>query len=142
LSGFIRPAFGQYEQAIDEARKAIELDPDSDVGYLNLGYGELATGRIAEAEGVVGTASQRNLDTPYFSVLRFDIAFLEGDQAARNQEVATARKQSAFEDWIESVTRLTRKHSHHQWPSVLCSRNVKSGVRRHVQAWRNCHVLV
>ena len=44
LSGFIYPAFGKYEQTIAEARKAIELDPDFGVGYLNLGYGYLNVG--------------------------------------------------------------------------------------------------
>src|SRR5271157_495953 len=100
LSGFIYPAFGKYEQVIDEARKVIELDPDFAVGYVNLGYGYLNAGRLAEAETPVRTATERKLEFPYFAILRFDIAFLKGDKAAMEHEVAISREKSVFEDWI------------------------------------------
>jgi len=100
LSGFIYPAFGKYEQAIAEARKAIELDPDMAVGYVNLGYGYLNVGRLAETENLVQKAAERKLEFPYFAILRFDIAFLKADQAAMEREAALSRETSVFEDWI------------------------------------------
>jgi DNA-binding winged helix-turn-helix (wHTH) protein/tetratricopeptide (TPR) repeat protein len=100
LSGFIYPAFGKYEQAIDEARKAIELDPDFAVGYLNLSYGDMSVGRLAEAESVVRTATERKLEVPYFAILRIDLAFLKADTAAMERVVALSREKSVFEDWI------------------------------------------
>ncbi len=100
LSGFIYPAFGKYEQAIAEARKAIELDPDMAVGYVNLGYGYLNVGRLAETENLVQKAAERKLEFPYFAILRFDIAFLKADQAAMEREAALSREASVFEDWI------------------------------------------
>ena len=100
LSGFIYPAFGKYEQTIAEARKAIELDPDFAVGYLNLSYGYLNVGRLADAENVVRTATERKIEFPYFAILRFDIAFLKADRAAMERESALSRGKSVFEDWI------------------------------------------
>ncbi|MGA9568184.1 MAG: protein kinase [Candidatus Korobacteraceae bacterium] len=100
LSGFIYPAFGKYEQTISQARKLIEIDPDSAVGYVNLGYGLLNLGRPAEAENVVRTATERKLEFPYFAILRFDIAFLKADRAAMERESALSREKSVFEDWI------------------------------------------
>jgi eukaryotic-like serine/threonine-protein kinase len=100
LSGFIYPAFGKYDQAIQEARKAYELDPDFGVGYLNLAYGDLGAGRIAEAESVVRAASERGVEAPYFLILRFDIAFLRADAAAMEHEVSVVRQESVFEDWM------------------------------------------
>ena len=100
LSGFIYPAFGKYEQVIDEARKVIELDPDFAVGYVNLGYGYLNGDRFAEAKTPVRTATERKLEFPYFAILRFDIAFLKGDTAAMEREAALSREKSVFEDWI------------------------------------------
>ena len=100
LSGFIYPAFGKYERTIAEARKAIEVDPDFAVGYVNLAYGYLNVGRLEEAENIVRTASERKLEFPYFAVLRFDIAFLKGDRAAMERESDLAREKSVFEDWI------------------------------------------
>jgi DNA-binding winged helix-turn-helix (wHTH) protein/tetratricopeptide (TPR) repeat protein len=100
LSGFIYVAFGKYEQAIAEARKVIALDPDFAVGYVNLGYGDLGIGRIADAEGIARTAAERKLEFPYLAILRFDIAFLKNDQAAMEHEMAMSREKSVFEDWI------------------------------------------
>ena len=37
LAGYPNKAAGRYEQALVEARKAIELDPDFAMGYYNLG---------------------------------------------------------------------------------------------------------
>ncbi len=121
LSGFIYPAFGKYEQAIVEGRRAVELDMDSGVGYINLAYSDLAIGRVAEAESVVQTASKRNLGTPYFSVLRFDIAFLKGDKAAMEHEAMVAREKSVFEDWITD---------HEAFAAAYAGRLQQAGVLR------------
>jgi tetratricopeptide (TPR) repeat protein len=53
LSGIIYPVSGKYEQALEEARKAIELDPDFAIGYnlLELSYEYLD--RLGEAENAL-----------------------------------------------------------------------------------------
>ena len=123
LSGFIYPAFGKYEQVIDEARKVIELDPDFAVGYVNLGYGDLGTERIAEAESVARTATERKLEFPYFAILRFDIAFLNADRTAMERESALSRKKSVFEDWITDHEAFAAAYSGHlQQASILMKR--------------------
>jgi eukaryotic-like serine/threonine-protein kinase len=38
LSGFIYTATGRYQQAAEEAEKAIQLSPDAAIGYVQLGY--------------------------------------------------------------------------------------------------------
>jgi eukaryotic-like serine/threonine-protein kinase len=111
LSGFIYVAFGKYEQTIDEALKVIELDPDFAVGYVNLGYGDLGTGRIAEAESVARTAAARKLEFPYLAILRYDIAFLKNDQAAMEHEMAMSREKSVFEDWIADHAAFVEAYS-------------------------------
>ena len=100
LSGFIYPAFSKFEQTVAEAQKAIELDPDFAVGYLNLAYGHVYLDHLAEAENALRRASERKLEFPYFSILRYDIAFLKADKAAMEHEVALAQEKPAFEDWI------------------------------------------
>ena len=126
LSGFIYPAFGKYEQTIQVARKAIELDPDFAVGYLNLGYGDLNVGRMAEAENVVHMGSERKLEFPYFSILRFDIAFLKADKAAMEHEASAAREKSAFEDWIADHEAFAAAYSGRlQQAGILVNRAVE-----------------
>ena len=50
LSGFIYPVLGEYEKAVEESQKNIELAPDFGVGYVHLGYSSLGLGRLEEAE--------------------------------------------------------------------------------------------
>ena len=46
LAGYPNKAAGRYQQAIVEARKAIELDPDFAIGYYNLGVNNVYLDRI------------------------------------------------------------------------------------------------
>ncbi len=51
LSGAISVATGRYERAVEEAKRATELDPDLPWGYANLAAGDVFLGRLKEAEG-------------------------------------------------------------------------------------------
>jgi tetratricopeptide (TPR) repeat protein len=100
LAGIVYPVFGEYEKAVEEARQAIGLDPDSAIGYalLSLRYQNLD--RLAEAESTLLRASERKLESPDYSVQRYDIAFLRGDRAGMERELALSRAKSGLEDWI------------------------------------------
>jgi eukaryotic-like serine/threonine-protein kinase len=100
LSGFIHPVLGQFEQALDESEKTIQLNPDNGIGYLNLGYNEFALNRIAGAERASQRASERKIDTPLLAVMRFDIAFLKGDQARMDREADLAKEKPDTEEWM------------------------------------------
>ncbi len=56
LIGLQDPASGAPEQAVEEARAALELAPDLPVVRFNLGSALLAAGRIEEAEAAYGRA--------------------------------------------------------------------------------------
>jgi len=100
LSGFIYPAFGKYEKAAEEAEKAIQLGPDFEVGYRVLGNAYLYLGRPAEAESALRRASDRKIETPYLSLLRYDVAFLKDDKAGMEREAALAKGKSGTQDWV------------------------------------------
>jgi serine/threonine protein kinase/tetratricopeptide (TPR) repeat protein len=100
LSGFIYPVLGRYEKAAEESRKAIELAPDTYTGYFLLGYNFIYLDRPAEAEDVLRVASERKMDAPFLSLLRFDLDFLKGDSAGMQREVAAAQDKPGAEDWI------------------------------------------
>jgi eukaryotic-like serine/threonine-protein kinase len=100
LSGFIYPVLGRYEKAAEEARKAIELAPDTYTGYFLLGYNFVYLDRPAEAEDVLRRASERKMEAPFLSLLRFDLAFLKDDSAGMQREVAAAQGKPGAEDWI------------------------------------------
>jgi serine/threonine protein kinase/tetratricopeptide (TPR) repeat protein len=100
LAGFIYPVLGRYERAVEEGRKAIALAPDAFTGYYLLAYNYVYLGRIAEAEDELLRTSERKLETPSLSHLRFDLAFLKGDSAEMQREVAAAQGKPGTEDWI------------------------------------------
>jgi tetratricopeptide (TPR) repeat protein len=100
LAGFIYPVFGEYEKAVEEAQESIELAPDFGIGYVHLGYSSLSLNRLGEAEEAARRASERKIETPMLSLLRYDIAFLKGDSGGMQREVAAARGKSEEEELI------------------------------------------
>jgi tetratricopeptide (TPR) repeat protein/tRNA A-37 threonylcarbamoyl transferase component Bud32 len=100
LSGFIYPVLGRYEKAAEEGRKAVDLAPDIYTGYFLLGYDFVYLDRRAEAEDVLRRASERKMEAPFLSLLRFDLDFLKGDSAGMQREVAAAQDKPGAEDWI------------------------------------------
>jgi tetratricopeptide (TPR) repeat protein len=100
LSGFIYPATGRYQQAAEEAEKVIQLSPDVAIGYVQRGYAGLYLDRVAESEEALLRASERNIEDPFLSMLRFDVAFLKDDKAEMERQMALAHGKSGTADWI------------------------------------------
>ncbi len=100
LAGFIYPVLGRYESAAEEGRKAIELAPDTFTGYFLLGDNLVYLDRPAEVEDVLRRTSERKMEGPFLSLLRFDVAFLKGDGAGMQREVAAAEGKPGAEDWL------------------------------------------
>ena len=100
LAGFIYPVLGEYEKAVQEAQKTIELAPDFGIGYALLGYNSVNLDRLGEAENAARRASERKIEIPLLALLRYDIAFLKGDSGGMQREVAAARGKSGAEELI------------------------------------------
>jgi DNA-binding winged helix-turn-helix (wHTH) protein len=100
LSGFIYPVLGEHQKGVEEAETTIQLGPDLPVGYFNLGYNNLYLNRLNEAGAALQRAAQRKIEVPLFSVLRYDIDFLNNDAAAADHELALAQQNSRGADWL------------------------------------------
>src|SRR5215469_7365270 len=81
LGGLIYPVLGKFEAATEEARRAIEIDPDFAPAYHILAARLRNRDRLADAEEAITRASQRRLDSPEIQLERYDIAFLKSDLA-------------------------------------------------------------
>jgi eukaryotic-like serine/threonine-protein kinase len=100
LSGFIYGVLGKKEKAVEEGEKAIQLSPDFAIAYSLLAQDYTTLDRLGEAENILQQAAKRKLETPDYIVHRYDIAFLKGDRAGMDREVALGNGKSGTEDWI------------------------------------------
>src|ERR1035437_8224920 len=107
LSGFTSPGSGQYDKAVEEGLKAIELDANFSVGYENVAFAYVYLNRLSEAEAVLRKASERKIEVIEFSLLRYFIAFLRSDKAAMEREVTQRQAKLQAQGWFEHQEALT-----------------------------------
>ncbi len=100
--GNIYAELGQYEKAQAETQQALRLEPDAVVGYANLAQNNLALNRVAEAKKAMEEAQQRKLDGDFLHWVIYQIAFLEGDAAQMQRQVAWASGKPGSEDLLLS----------------------------------------
>jgi tetratricopeptide (TPR) repeat protein len=99
LAGFIDPVLANYQGAVEEARKAVELSPDG-LEYYLLGYASLYLNDLQGAESAVRMATDRKTGQVRMATLRFDLAYLKGDAAGMRHEVELAQTRPETQDWI------------------------------------------
>lgn len=111
LSGGVYPPLGKYERAAEEAQAAIRIDPDFSIGYANLALSYLSQGRTSDAQDTLQSAFNRQLEIPDFFVLRYAIAFLNGDKSEMDHEAALARAKPGADDWITNAEGFAQAYS-------------------------------
>jgi eukaryotic-like serine/threonine-protein kinase len=136
LAGYPNKATGRYEQALAEARKTIELDPDFAMGYYSLGVNNVYLNRVEEAENVLRRAAARGLETDELIMLQHDIAFLKGDQAAMKQAVTRGRERSGGDTWISNREAFALAHSGQLQKATVLSQRAVDQARQEAQPER------
>jgi eukaryotic-like serine/threonine-protein kinase len=121
LSGAIYPVFGQYEKAIEAAKRSIGIDPAFPFPYVNLGTAYQFLDRFPEATATFQKASERGVNIPDFLVQRYDLAFLTGDKAGMERLVALSQKFGA-EDSMSNHEALALAYSGHLEQARMMSR--------------------
>src|SRR5204863_7323645 len=95
------------------ARKTIALEPDVVFAYLNSAYSSIYLGRLDQAESMILQASQRKLDAADWMVQRYYLAFLKGDRAGMDHEVALSRGIPGIGDLLVHSEALAFAYSGH-----------------------------
>jgi eukaryotic-like serine/threonine-protein kinase len=113
LAGFIYPVSGNYEKAVEEAKKMLQLDADMPIVYVDLGYLYAALGRYPDAEDMLRLASRKNLQVPLLLVLQYDVAFLQKKRPDMASAVTLAQGRSGAEDWIADHQAFVLAYSGH-----------------------------
>ena len=104
-------AVGRHDKSLDEASKAIAIDPDFAFGYISQARAYLILDRLEEAEKTFLAASERKLEPANLFLLRYYVAFLKGDAAAMERQVTLARDRPDSEDWMTHSQALVAAYS-------------------------------
>jgi serine/threonine protein kinase/Tfp pilus assembly protein PilF len=99
IAGWVAFGTGNYERGIQAAQEALRLDPDIPFPYGALSGHNLFLDRYTQAAEALQRAAERKLEIPEFLVNRYYLAFLEGDRAGMDREIARAPEEHA-EDWM------------------------------------------
>ena len=91
--GFVYERMGESERAAEEYRQAIPLAPQAAVPYQNLGRVLIYLNRLPEAKAVLEEAIANKVDNMYLHLWLYEVAFLQGDAAAMQRQVAWAAGQ-------------------------------------------------
>jgi tetratricopeptide (TPR) repeat protein len=92
---------GQYENALDNARQAVQLDPDSASGYSNVGFAYAGLNRLDEAKATFDQALRHQAGAAVVHSALANIAWLQGDKNATEREL-DAMKNDPQSDYLVS----------------------------------------
>jgi serine/threonine protein kinase/Flp pilus assembly protein TadD len=81
---------GQFENAVQNARKATEVDPSSGSAYENLAAAYMGLNRLDEAKATLNAALQHNLNFSGLHIQLASLAWLQGDDATMEKELQQA----------------------------------------------------
>ena len=100
--GSIYGNLGQYEKAVTQTLEALRLEPNITVGYSNLAQDYLALNRLDDAKRAIDQAQERKLESDFLHLVMYELAFLKGDAAEMERQVAWAAGKPGTEDLLLS----------------------------------------
>ncbi|MGO9125706.1 MAG: protein kinase domain-containing protein [Terriglobales bacterium] len=92
---------GQYEKAVTETEESQRLEPDV-TGYVNLAGLYLALNRPDDARNVIADAREHKFEGDFLHLAMYQVAFVKGDTADMERQVAWAAGKPGTEDLLLS----------------------------------------
>jgi eukaryotic-like serine/threonine-protein kinase len=121
---------GQYEKALPASQEALRLEPAVVLRYTNLACGYLYLNRVEEAKAILDQALSRKLDSVDLRQLLYAVAFMRGDNAQMELQVAWGAGKPGEEDIFFSMQSDTDAyHGRLSKARKLSSRAVDSAIR-------------
>jgi len=103
-------SFGQYEKCLAESQEALRLEPDDVTNYANLAGSYISLGRLDEANSVFERALARKLDAGLLRWYIYEFAFLRGESAQMEQQLAWTAGKPGDEDPVLSMQSNTEAY--------------------------------
>jgi tetratricopeptide (TPR) repeat protein len=108
--GEIYSNLGQYEKAVTRTQEGLRLEP-SIVGYTNLAQDYLALNRLDDAKKALEQAQERKLEGDLLHWGIYQLAFLKGDAAEMERQLAWAAGRPGTEDLLLSFQSDTEAYN-------------------------------
>ena len=108
--GDIYSNLGQYEKALTRTQEGLRLEP-SLVGYTNLAQDYLALNRLDDAKKALEQAQERKLEGDLLHWGIYQLAFLKGDGAEMERQIAWAAGRPGTEDLLLSFQSDTEAYN-------------------------------
>jgi DNA-binding winged helix-turn-helix (wHTH) protein/tetratricopeptide (TPR) repeat protein len=124
---------GQYEKAFAEMQEAVRLNPDGVVLRSDLMEDYAALNRLDEARATYRQALERKLDHPYLHADMYGVAFLQGDKAEMDRQVALSIGTQGAEDLLLSIESDTKAFSGNLAKAREYSRRAVDAAKRNNQ---------
>jgi serine/threonine protein kinase/tetratricopeptide (TPR) repeat protein len=89
---------GKPDEAVREIKEVIRIVPENSGAYANLVGMASAANQLDVAQHAYDQARARNLDSPYLREYRYNLAFLQGDEAVMREQLQWAAGKPRTED--------------------------------------------
>jgi eukaryotic-like serine/threonine-protein kinase len=116
--GNIYNQLGQFENALDKSRKAVELEPDSISGYDNLAVAYAGLNRMEEAKATVLMALKRVPKNSELHAILAGIAWNQNDTATMERELIATEGSGAAGQLMALVMRASLAAGHGQFKQM------------------------
>jgi len=99
----LNAAFGKYEEALEDARQALSLEPDNEDNYTVAASSYIFLNQLDEAAAVLKEAEERKLEGESLYVNRYQLAFLKGDEREMGRRAKSAAGKPESSLWFREV---------------------------------------
>jgi DNA-binding winged helix-turn-helix (wHTH) protein/tetratricopeptide (TPR) repeat protein len=98
LSGLVYPVTGENEKSVEEGKETVRLFPERPIPPSTLMFSYIALNRLDEAKATYKQILEHNLNSPYYHIALYEIAFLEDDAQSMAKEVSWSAGKSGVQD--------------------------------------------
>ena len=134
-------SLGQYEKAVTYTLDALRLEPNRTVAYSNLAQCYLALNRLDDAKKAIEQARGRTLETDFIHLPEYELAFLTGDAAEMERQVAWAAGKPGMEDLLLSFQSDTEAYygrlaKARDFSRLAVDASVRDNLKENAALWR------
>jgi eukaryotic-like serine/threonine-protein kinase len=127
---WIAQELGSYEESVEQGKRAVAIDPEFPPGHNNLAWAYVQLNRLAQAEEALRNAAAHHVVFPEFEAMRYQIAFLRGDDAAMKKQAAENEGNPDAGDWIIHEEACTLAYAGRLQDARAKTRQAVESVRR------------